>query len=303
MRVAAPIAFLERLRLLSERSDENCSERRKETPMALQGKVALVTGGGRGIGRGIGLALARAGADVAIAEVDTIASAAQQYGSAAVAGVAVARETAKEIEALGRRSLVIQADVTKKADTERMVGETVAKLGRLDVLVCNAGVVSMSPIAEMSEEAWDLTMSVNVKGVFLSCKAAVAELVKRKGSIINIASVAGKNGFAGMSHYCASKFAVVGFTSSLAKELAPSGVRVNAICPGILRTQMWEYLAEVMRQGNESKEDAWNRFVKGMIPLARPQTPNDIGELAVYLAGAENVTGQAMNVDGGIELH
>ena len=271
--------------------------------MTLQGKTALVTGGGRGIGRGIGLALARAGADVAIAEVDTIASAAQQYGSAAVAGVAVARETAKEIEALGRRSLVIQADVTKKADTERMVGETVAKLGRLDVLVCNAGVVSMSTIAEMTEEAWDLTMSVNVKGVFLCCKAAVAELVKRKGSIINIASVAGKNGFSGMSHYCASKFAVVGFTSSLAKELAPSGVRVNAICPGILRTQMWEYLAEVMRQGGESKEDAWNRFVKGMIPLARPQTPDDIGELAVYLAGAENVTGQAMNVDGGIELH
>src|SRR2546421_507951 len=123
----------------------------------LAGKVALVTGGARGIGRGIGLALARAGADVAI----------------------------------------------------------------------------------------DLTIAVNVKGVFLSCQAAIPEIQKRSGgSIINIASVAGKNGFPGLAHYCASKFAVVGFTNSLAKELAGSGIRANAICPGILRTQMWEYLAE-----------------------------------------------------------
>jgi meso-butanediol dehydrogenase/(S,S)-butanediol dehydrogenase/diacetyl reductase len=124
-----------------------------------------------------------------------------------------------------------------------------------------------------------------------------------KGCIINIASIAGKNGAAGLAHYCASKFAVVGFTNSLAKELAATNIRVNAICPGILRTQMWEYLAETLKRPSESKEDAWQRYINGMIPLGRPQTPDDIGQLAVYLATAENVTGQAMNVDGGIELH
>ena len=271
--------------------------------MKLKGKVALVTGGARGIGRGIGLALARAGADVAIAEVERVASAAQQYGSAAVGGFTVARETVGEIEALGRKALAIQADVSRKDDTLRMVRETVAGLGGLDILVCNAGVVSLSPVAEMTEEAWDLTMNVNVKGVFLSCQSAIPELAKRGGVIINIASIAGKNGFPALSHYCASKFAVVGFTNSLAKELAASGIRVNAICPGILRTQMWEYLAEEMRAKDESKEDSWKRWVQNMIPLGRPQTPDDIGELAVYLASAQNVTGQAINVDGGIELH
>ena len=106
-----------------------------------------------------------------------------------------------------------------------------------------------------------------------------------------------------MAHYCASKFAVVGFTNALAKELAPDGIRVNAICPGILRTQMWEYLADALKQPGESKEAAWERWVRSFIPLGRAQTPDDIGSLAVYLASAANITGQAMNVDGGIELH
>jgi meso-butanediol dehydrogenase/(S,S)-butanediol dehydrogenase/diacetyl reductase len=106
-----------------------------------------------------------------------------------------------------------------------------------------------------------------------------------------------------MAHYCASKFAVVGFTNALAKELAGAGIRVNAICPGILRTQLWEYLAERLKQPGESKEASWDRYVRALIPLGRAQTPEDIGDLAVYLATAENVTGQAMNVDGGIELH
>jgi len=120
---------------------------------------------------------------------------------------------------------------------------------------------------------------------------------------VNVASVAGKNGVPGMAHYCASKFAVVGFTNSLAKELAGSNVRVNAICPGILRTQMWEYLADHLKQPGESQEDSWKRWVREMIPLGRPQTPEDIGALAVYLATAPNVTGQAINLDGGMELH
>jgi meso-butanediol dehydrogenase/(S,S)-butanediol dehydrogenase/diacetyl reductase len=270
----------------------------------LSGKVALVTGGARGIGRGIALALAGAGADIAIADVEQISSTAQQYGTATVGGVAAAQTTAAEIAQLGRRAIALQADVSKKGDTLRMVEETLGQLGALHILVCNAGVVNVSAVETMSEDAWDLTFAVNVKGVFLSCQAAIPVLKTRGGGcIINIASIAGKNGAAGLAHYCASKFAVVGFTNSLAKELASSNVRVNAICPGILRTQMWEYLADTLKRPGESKEQAWQRYVQALIPLGRPQTPEDIGQLAVYLATAQNVTGQAINVDGGVELH
>jgi len=270
----------------------------------LNGKVALVTGGARGIGRGIALALAQAGADVAVADLEQISSTAQQYSTGAIGGFTAAKQTAAEIAALGRRSLAIQADVGKKEDARRMVAETIDRLGALHILVCNAGVVSVSPVETMTEDAWDLTFAVNVRGVFLSCQAAIPRMkAQGGGSIINIASIAGKNGAAGLAHYCASKFAVVGFTNSLAKELAAANIRVNAICPGILRTQMWEYLAETLKQSTESKEQAWQRYVQRLIPLNRPQTPEDIGQLAVYLALAENVTGQAINVDGGIELH
>jgi meso-butanediol dehydrogenase/(S,S)-butanediol dehydrogenase/diacetyl reductase len=270
----------------------------------LAGKVALVTGGARGIGRGIALALAEVGVDIAIADVEQLSSTAQQYKAAAVGGLTAAQATVAEIANLGRRSLAIHADVSKKQDTLRMVEETVQKLGSLDILVCNAGVVNISTVETMPEDAWDLTFAVNVKGVFLSCQAAIPVLKARgDGCIINIASIAGKNGSAGLAHYCASKFAVVGFTNSLAKELASHGIRVNAICPGILRTQMWEYLADTLKKPGESKEQAWQRYVQTLIPQGRPQTPEDIGQLAVYLAMARNVTGQAINVDGGIELH
>jgi len=271
---------------------------------SLSGKVALVTGGARGIGRGIALALAGAGADVALADVDRLPPGASQYGSAAVDGLSDARRTADAVEKLGRRSLVVAADVTVKGDCQRMVAETVAKLGGLDVLVCNAGVVSLAPVADLDEASWDLTLAVNAKGVFLSCQAALPALERRGGgAIINIASIAGKNGSPGLAHYCASKFAVVGFTNALAKEVARIGIRVNAICPGILRTQMWEYLAENLKREGETREQSWDRYVSDLIPTGRAQTPEDIGQLAVYLASAPNVTGQAINVDGGIELH
>jgi meso-butanediol dehydrogenase/(S,S)-butanediol dehydrogenase/diacetyl reductase len=272
--------------------------------MTLAGKVALITGGGRGIGRGIALALAQAGADVAVAEVDRVDSAAQHYRAAALGGVAAAQQVADEVRALGRRSLAAAADVTQAAQVAAMCDTVQQQLGGLDILVCNAGVVHVSAVEKLSEDAFDLTMAVNVKGVFLACRAAIPLLKQRPGAcIINVASVAGKNGAPGMAHYCASKFAVVGFTNSLAKELARHGIRANAICPGILRTQMWEYLADELRGRDEDKEAAWQRYVRTLIPLGRPQTAEDIGQLAVYLASAPNVTGQAINVDGGMELH
>lgn len=271
---------------------------------ALEGRLALVTGGARGIGRGIALALAEAGADVAVADVDRLRAGSQHYGGAEVSGLEAARKTAAEVEAAGRRGFAIAADVTRAADVERMLEETRGALGGLDILVCSAGVVSVAPVEQLDEATWDLTLDVNAKGVFLCCRQAIPLLRERgAGVILNIASVAGKNGVPGMAHYCASKFAVVGFSNALAKELAASQIRVNAICPGILRTQMWEYLAERLRGPDETREASWERWVRQMIPLGRPQTPEDVGALAVYLATAPNVTGQAINLDGGIELH
>ena len=270
----------------------------------LEGRVALITGGGRGIGRGIAIALAKAGADIAITDIDQVSVAEQQYGTEAIGGLTAAQKTLQEIKALGRRAIVMQADVRNKKETQQMVAETVRQLGSLNILVCNAGVISLKKVEEMSEETWDFTLDVNIKGVFLSCQAAIPVL-KSQGNercIINIASIAGKRGSERLAHYCASKFAVVGFTNALAKELASDNIRVNAICPGILRTQMWEYLAEGYSGDNEPVEEYWQRFVRTTIPLGRPQSPEDIGQLAVYLTTAKNVTGQAINVDGGIQL-
>lgn len=270
----------------------------------LSSKVALVTGGARGIGRGIALALASAGADIAVADVEQISSAVHQYGAKAIGGFSAVQKTAADISDLGRRAVAITADVTQKTDTLRMVDETVRQLGGLHILVCNAGVVSFSTVEDLTEEAWDLTFAVNVKGVFLSCQAAIPALKSAGGGcIINIASVAGKTGQSELAHYCASKFAVVGFTNSLAKELAGDKIRVNAICPGIIRTQMWEYLADRRKRHGELKEACWRRIIQARIPLGRPQTPEDMGQLALYLATADNVTGQAINVDGGMESH
>ena len=177
-------------------------------------------------------------------------------------------------------------------------------MGEPDILVCNAGVVSISNVEDISEETWDETFAINMKGMFLSCQAVILMMKARKnGCIINISSVAGKIGMPGGSHYSATKFANIGFTNSLARELAPDNIRVNAICPGIVRTDMWEHLIHTWNEPGESPEECWLRMIKQLIPLNRPQSAEEIGELAVYLALAENVTGQAINLDGGMENH
>ena len=275
--------------------------------MKLEGKVAIVTGGGRGIGRGIALALAREGADIAVVETDTLDSPFNQYGTKEVKGYPEAQKVVKEIQALGRRAIAIRADVSKWEQVQAMVKRTIDELGRIDILVNNAGVINVSNVENMEEEAWDLVMDVNVKGIFLGCKAVIPYMKRQGGGkIINVASIAGKNGFAGLAHYCASKFAVVGFTNALAKELAQDNITVNAICPGIVKTAMWMgpgMLAETWKRPGETIEESYNRIVKRMIPQGRDQTVEDMGALAVYFAINDNVTGQAFNVDGGYELH
>lgn len=258
--------------------------------MELKGKVALVTGGGRGIGQGIALALAGAGADVAVADLDQT----------------IAEETAAKVEAAGRRSVAISVNVAQPDSVRAMVEKVEAELGDLDIAVNNAGIISIQSIEELTAEDFDRIMAVNAKGVFLCTQAAVRVMRPRRwGRIINVASIAGKIGFPDLSHYTASKFAVIGFTNAVAKEVALDGITVNALCPGIVGTGMWrgeDGLAGRWREEGESEEASWARHQKTLLPQGVAQTPEDMGQLAVYLACAEHVTGQAIAVDGGCTL-
>jgi NAD(P)-dependent dehydrogenase (short-subunit alcohol dehydrogenase family) len=273
--------------------------------MALKGKVAIVTGAARGIGRGIAVAMGEAGADVALVDICHPEGRYPTYGLASRAEL---DETAAQIRGKGGKAVEIEADLTKSGDVRRMVDRVVKELGRVDILVNNAGVIVAAPVVDMDEEAWDRTFDVNVKGVFLCSKAVAPIMIKqRSGKIINIASIAGKTARTpGVAAYSASKFAVVGFTQALARELAGYSIQVNAICPGIVYTKMWEYLSEV--RGKDMKlppKEAFKRIVADRILLGKPQTPQDIANLAVFLASsaADNITAQSINVCGGIEVH
>jgi meso-butanediol dehydrogenase/(S,S)-butanediol dehydrogenase/diacetyl reductase len=271
--------------------------------MDLRGKVALVTGAGRGIGRAIACKLAAAGAHVAVADRGSAADPAVTYRLATPDALA---ETAQQVEAHGVRALPLVADVTVAAEVRAMVERTAAELGGVDVLVNNAGVVAAGPLVAVTEEAWDRVIDVNVKGVFLCAQAVIPIMAARGGGrIVNIASVAGKTGRAGVGPYCASKFAVIGLTQSLAEELGPLGITVNAVCPGYLRTAMW---TEVLNKAlaamwNVPEQEVFDRFVHANTYLRREQTPDDVGDTVVYLCHAENVTGIALNVAGGGEVH
>ncbi|ADQ14372.1 SDR family NAD(P)-dependent oxidoreductase [Halanaerobium hydrogeniformans] len=259
--------------------------------MELKGKVALVTGGGRGLGEGIAKKLAEAGCDVAVADID----------------LDNAKKVAADIKDMGRKAVAIKVDVTKWEQVKSMVDKTIKELGSLDIAVNNAGVISIKSVEDLSEDDWDHVLDVNAKGVFLCAKAEIPHMKKQNwGRIINTASIAGKAGFPDLAHYSASKFAVVGFTNALAKELAPSTkITVNAICPGIIGTQMWygdKGLANKWKGENESMDESWQRNQESLIPQGEAQTAEDMGDLAVYFATAPHVTGQAVAVDGGMTL-
>ncbi|TAN12575.1 MAG: SDR family NAD(P)-dependent oxidoreductase [Burkholderiaceae bacterium] len=261
-----------------------------ETTTTLSGKTALVTGSGRGIGRGIALSLAQAGADVAVADLD--------HG--------MAQETAALVEKAGRRSVALHVDVTQTASVTKMVKDVESTLGPLDIASNNAGVIGIYPIEKLTATEWDRVMAVNLRGVFLCTQAEINVMRTRHyGRIVNTASIAGKVGFPGISHYSASKFAVIGFTNAVAKEVATDGITVNALCPGIVGTAMWRGdtgLAEKWKEEAETEEQSWARQVAAFIPQQQAQTPDDMGRLVVYLANAEHVTGQAIAVDGGFSL-
>ena len=267
-------------------------EQRKSrvTEMQLKGRSAIVTGAARGIGKGIAECLLREGAKVAIADIN---------GSAAAA-------TAKEYADIGE-TIAITADVTKSDQVRRMMDEAADAFDYVDIAVNNAGIVSVKPLEDISEVDFDRVMEVNVKSVFLCCQIQAPMMVQGGGgAIINIASTAGKIGFQSLSHYCASKFAVVGFTNSIAKEYARLNVRINAICPGLVGTDMWmgeHGLANVLKEDGETIEESWQRNVRELLPQGVPQTPEDMGRLAVFLSVAPHIIGQSINVCGGYAAH
>jgi NAD(P)-dependent dehydrogenase (short-subunit alcohol dehydrogenase family) len=261
----------------------------------LDQKVAIVTGGGRGIGQGIARVLAREGAAIVIADVD----------------IENANRTATELRAGGTKAEVVRCDVTSEASAAEAVASAVRAFGRLDILVNNAGVVgSHVGGAAITLEDWDRCYEVNLKGMWIMSRAVVPHFKDNGGGkIVNIASIAGRKGGAGLAHYSASKAGAISLTQSLARDLGASNINVNAVCPGLLWTDMWRQL-EAMFAGNDTPEvvdrrQVFDRFIQANCPLRREQTPEDIGEAVAFFAsdGAKNITGQALNVDGGIELN
>lgn len=267
-------------------------------------RTALITGAARGIGRAIAEAFAAADWNLVIADLGaSTPDAAVDYE---LSGPDELTATARALDSIGAGSTIASAtDVTLTADCQRAVERARAAFGGLDLLVNNAGIVTSGPIESVSEAAWNRTLDVNTKGAFLMSQAALPAMGDG-ASIIQIASIAGRSGYPNMVPYCASKFAVVGMTKAMAAELAPRGVRVNAICPGILGTAMWiEHLldrtgGDVQDESSEARSVRFEALMAEQIPLGRSQTPADIAEAALYLASAHNVTGSVLTVDGGL---
>jgi 3-oxoacyl-[acyl-carrier protein] reductase/meso-butanediol dehydrogenase/(S,S)-butanediol dehydrogenase/diacetyl reductase len=211
----------------------------------------------------------------------------------------------------GGRGLALQVDVSVEKDVARMVQESVQHLGQVDILVNNAGVGSTGLIVNHSEEDWEKTMQVNLKGTFLCSRAVAREMIGRKrGRIVNIASIVGKQGEEFIGGYCVSKFGVIGLTQVMAKELGRHRINVNAVCPGYVWTPMWEDLARWFQESfpalaDKSLPEIFEARVKAVTPLRRPQTSEDIASLVAFLVSEEagNITGQAINVDGGAVMH
>lgn len=247
----------------------------------LAGHAVLITGAGRGLGRGIAEALARWGARVGATDVDA----------------AGAAETRALVEAAGGEAWTHRLDVTDEAEVARVVDACWSVFGGIDLLVNNAGILSVSPVVDLDPKAWRRTLEVNATGVFLCAQAVARRMIaaKRPGSIVSIASIGGKRGTPTVSHYNASKFAVIGFTQAMAREVAEHDILVNAVCPGVVETQM---IAD-MAKGVGVDPSVWI----DVQAIKKPQTPEDIAFAIAFLHRSRAVTGQAINVDGGAIFH
>ncbi|NBM56183.1 acetoin reductase [Proteus vulgaris] len=256
--------------------------------MALNGKVILVTGAAQGIGRGIALRLAKEGADIALVDLkaDKLA------------------DVAKEIEALGRKTTIFAADISHRDEVFAAVEHAEKALGGFDVMINNAGIAQVKPLADVTPEDMDRIFKINVNGTMWGIQAASEKFkaLGHKGKIINASSIAGHDGFAMLGVYSATKFAVRALTQAAAKEYASAGITVNAYCPGIVGTDMWveidERFAEIT---GAPKGETYKKYVEG-IALGRAQTPDDVAALVVFLSSDDSdyITGQAILTDGGI---
>ena len=279
----------------------------------LSGKVALVTGaGGRhGIGRAIATRLAREGADVVVTDVpqslDAIRGEDRQEGWEGLPSVV------GEIESLGRRSLGLFSDVSDSAQVQDMVDRTVEQFGQIDILVNNAGSRPGRDrvlVVDLEEDAFDEVMRVNVRGTYLASRAVARHMIARGGGgkVIIISSGAGKQGIARYAAYCASKFALVGFTQALAHEMAPHNVNVNAICPGLVDTERVDFIAAALAPEGQSAEEHRALMVRERnerVPLGRIAQGDDIARMAAFLSSSESdyMTGLSISVSGGSQMN
>ncbi len=246
--------------------------------MRLKDKVALVTGGARGIGQAIAMTFAKEGADIVVADVN----------------LEIARKTASEIEGLGRKALALEMDVTNYDLVEEVINKILDKMGKIDILINNAGITKDNLVLRMSQAEWDAVINVNLKGTFNCIKAVSRPMVKqRSGRIVSIASIIGLMGNPGQANYAASKAGIIALTKTIAKELASRNINANAVAPGFIQTEMTAKLPE----------DIKKKMLEA-IPLAKLGTPQDVANLCLFLASDESsyITGQVITIDGGMVM-
>jgi len=247
--------------------------------MELQGKTAVVTGGGRGIGRTISLKLATLGANIVLNDIPSST------------GV---DEVVQEIISMGGKAIAVKGDVRVLADAEDLVNKAVAEFGSVDILVNNAGITRDTFLMRMTEEDWDAVLDINLKGAWSFTKAAAKVMMKqRSGIIVNVASVVGIIGNAGQTNYSSSKAGLIGLTKSVAKELAPRGIRCNAVAPGFITTPMTDALPEKVKE----------EYLRN-IPLNSFGTPEDVANVVAFLTtdASKYITGQVIRIDGGMNM-
>jgi meso-butanediol dehydrogenase/(S,S)-butanediol dehydrogenase/diacetyl reductase len=253
-------------------------------------RVAIVTGAARGIGRAIALRLAADGLDVAVCDLESMAD--------------QLNNVAEEIRKAGRNSIALSTDVSDAAAVDAMVRRVADELGHLDVMVANAGIAQILPLLDLTPEDWDRIMAVNARGVFLCYQAAAKQMIRQGtgGKIIGAASIAAHKAFALLGHYSVSKFAVRGLTQAAAQEWAKYGITVNAYCPGIVDTAMWELIDEKFAEYEGLKKGEAIKKYAQLISLGRVEQPEDVAAFVSYLASKDSdyMTGQSVMIDGGI---